>query len=96
MGEAVFNVPIQKVCRYLQVITSEMRHQIFVGMLTDKVILPIRVPLLHLVYRCSQRKLKNQELSYLQKQRKKGTVSVLHSTANGFHLLMINPYISPR
>lgn len=28
MGEAAFNVPIQKVCRYLQVITSEMRQDI--------------------------------------------------------------------
>lgn len=72
MGEAGFSVHIQKVRRYLQVIALETQD--ICGTLIDiiRAILSRRVPPLYLTYRCSQRKLKNQELLYFQKQRKRG------------------------
>lgn len=72
MGEAAFNVPIQKVCRYLQVITSEMRHKIFVGMLTDKVILPIRAPLLHLSVQMQPKETEKSGTILLPETKKEG------------------------
>lgn len=83
MGKTGFNVPIHKVYKYLQVITSDTQSIYGHTDWHSKATLPMRVPSLHLMQRYSQGKMKNEELLYSQ-DKERGTVPAYYSTADVF------------